>query len=71
MLKIGDKVIVKGYTNPVIVSEIYQEDRAGKKTKWDFDTARVMIVLDWGSFGKSKVSITDENKYWHKYSEAN
>lgn len=73
MPKVGDRIIVKGWAHfDVRVSRIYQEDARGNETKWDFETNRIMLELDWGpEFGKSKVALHDKDKTWFPYNSAN
>jgi hypothetical protein len=74
MIKIGDKVVIKNWSEykPKVV-RIYREDPNGKETKWDFETGRIMVQLDWSEYGfeKSKVALHDQDKSWFLYSDAN
>lgn len=71
LVKVGDKVRVAGWNLPVVIEKIYFEDRDGKETKWEFEASRVMLSLNWGEHGKSKVSMNDKDKVWFLYSAAN
>ena len=73
MIKVGHKVIVGSFKNmPATVSRIYILDSKEQETKWAFEGARIMLDIEWPhGHGKSRVSMSDENKYWHRYSEAN
>lgn len=71
-IKVGDKVVVCGYVNlPAIIYNIYWEDFNGKVTSDSSKISRIMLELDWGEHGKSRVALHDENKIWYRYSEAN
>ena len=61
MVKIGDLIVVQGFMPPAKVEKIWH----------DKTTSRIVIELDWGEFGKSKVYEHDENKVWFKYTGAN
>lgn len=72
MIKVGDRVVVTGYCGlPVHVSRIYRIDSKGVETEFSQLAARVMLELDWGTLGKSKVALDDENKVWYKYNSSN
>jgi hypothetical protein len=61
MIKIGDRLVVQGLPYPAYVEGI----------KYDLNTARTVIELDWKEHGKSRVYAHDENVTWYKYNEAN
>lgn len=72
MVRVGDRVVVKGWPEIVVkVARIYQVDPRGNETKWDFDTARIMLDLDWGEYGTSKVALHDKNRTWFPYTSSN
>lgn len=72
MVKVGDRIVIKNWPQiKTIVSRIYKINSQGEETKWEFETGAIMLELDSGEFGKSKVCLHDENKSWYKYSEAN
>lgn len=71
-IKIGDRVCVKDWPHvPATISNIYMVDRDGNETKWEFECAEVKLELDWGQFGKSKVSLHDQNKVWYLHKISN
>jgi hypothetical protein len=53
-IKIGDYVKVGSQTIKAKIEKIW----------WDEKTAREVIDLCWGEFGKSKVYMNDLNKVW-------
>jgi hypothetical protein len=61
MVAIGDRLVVQGSSFPAYVEKI----------EADPSTASTVLYLDWGSYGKSRVYLHDENKVWYKYSNAN
>lgn len=72
MIKVGDRVVVTGYNGvPVHVSRLYWIDSNGLETEFSQLAAKVMLELDWGTLGKSKVALDDENKVWYRYSVSN
>lgn len=61
-LKIGDKLVVNGMAwCPASVLGVNIEE----------ETSRSIILLDWGSFGKSRVYAHDENVVWYRLKEMN
>lgn len=70
-IRVGDRVVVQGYPVSVWVSRIYRVDRYGAETLLLEATAKIMLELDWGELGKSKVALEDENKIWYRYCETN
>ena len=61
MIKKGDRIVVSNLPNKVIVEDVIYEKQ----------TDRIIMILDWGQFGKSKVYYHDENKTWHRYLSLN
>ena len=61
MIKLGDQVVVHGIMPPAVVKKIWT----------DHDSCRVVIELDWGDKGSSRVYAHDQNKIWYKYSDMN
>lgn len=57
--KVGDKVVVYGY-KAAVESVVYDEN-----------TDRTVLNLDYGSYGKAKVYLHDENKIWFAMKNAN
>lgn len=70
-LQIGDAVVVKGFNHKTKVSRIFMENSRGEETEYENECARVRIELDWGEFGKSKVSMHDENIIWFRIENFN
>jgi hypothetical protein len=70
-LKIGDIVIVKGFSHKTKVCRIFMENSRGEETEYENECARVRAELDWGEFGKSKVSMHDENVTWFRLEKFN
>lgn len=72
IIKVGDRVVVQGWTVPITVAKIYLEDPTGHETPFSETAGRVMLKLDWGpEFGESKVALHDENKTWFRYAVVN
>lgn len=71
LIKVGDRVVVHGWTVPIRVKRIYLEDATGHETPFSEKAGRVMLALDWGEFGESKVALHDENRTWYRYMIAN
>lgn len=61
MVKIGDKLIVHGWSIRPTVVEVW----------YDETTDRTVIELDWGTFGTSHVYEHDENITWFIYNVVN
>lgn len=61
-VEIGERLVVQGIT--------YAEARV-EDVKYLPEEGRWAIFLDWGTFGKSKVYDTDENKVWFRFSKVN
>lgn len=61
MVKVGDRLVVQGMPFPAYVECIRFEE----------ETKRTVIELDWREHGKSKVYAHDENNIWYKYTDAN
>jgi hypothetical protein len=61
MVKVGD------------IIRVYQMEQLAmvEKVWYDKLTARTVIQLNWGEFGRSVVYAHDENKIWYIYSSAN
>lgn len=60
-IKIGDRLIVANRDEKVVVEKIYYDEKI----------AGVVLILDWGVYGKSRVYAHDEGKTWHKYNDIN
>ncbi len=58
-MKVGDLVVVSGWMPPAKVERI--ED----------DGIEVILYLDWGDRGKSRVKLHDQGKIWVKYKDLN
>lgn len=58
--RVNDRFMPAKYGTRVKVERIFQES-----------DGNIRIDLDWGGFGKSKVYMNDENKYWFKLSNYN
>lgn len=72
MIKVGDRIVIRSWPQiKTVVKRIYKADSVGKETRWEFETGLIILELDSGEFGISKVSLHDENKYWYRYSDAN
>ena len=62
MIKIGDRVVVSGrMETPVYVKDIVD----------DPENAQIILILNWGIWGTSRVYLHDQDKTWYKYSESN
>ncbi len=71
-IEVGERVVIPSWKElKVVVSRIYFLDNQDLETKFQDKCVRVMLELDWGTFGKSKVSMCDENKTWYRYTSAN
>jgi hypothetical protein len=60
-ISLGDQVVVQGIFPPAIVEKIW----------FDEETKRVVIELNWGDRGHSKVYLHDQDKVWYKYTKVN
>lgn len=60
-IKIGDRLVVQQMPYPAYVERIEFDDK----------TSRTILHLDWGTFGKSRVFLHDENVIWYKYTSNN
>ena len=69
MIKIGDAVVVGCQVNDKFVSSLFSAKVA--LVHFDSSTHRTQIDLDWGTFGKSKVYLDDENKVWKQIGKHN
>jgi hypothetical protein len=69
MIKIGDTVVVGTQVDDKFVSSPF----SAKVSSVHFDSSiyRTQIDLDWGTFGKSKVYLDDENKVWKQIGNHN
>ncbi len=71
-IKVGERVVIPSWKDlKITVSRIFFLDKEDVETKFQDNAVRVMLELDWGTFGKSRVSMTDENKTWYRYTSAN
>jgi hypothetical protein len=71
-IKVGERVVIPSWKDlKITVSRIFFLDKEDLETKFQDNAVRVMLELDWGTFGKSRVSMTDENKTWYRYTSAN
>lgn len=70
-IQVGDLVVVKGFKQRTKVSRIFMENARGEETEYENECARIRIELDWGEFGKSKVSMHDENVTWFRLENFN
>jgi hypothetical protein len=61
MVKVGDTIRVYQMEQLAMVEGVW----------YDKLTARIIIKLNWGEFGRSVVYANDENKIWYIYSSAN
>jgi len=50
---------------------MFWENARGEETTNEAEFARLMISLDWGSYGMSKVAYDDEGKTWVRYADQN
>lgn len=62
MIKIGDRVVVSGrMETPVYVKDIVD----------DPENTQIVLILNWGIWGTSRVYLHDQDKTWYKYNESN
>lgn len=59
---IGERIIVNGimHTKAHVKKRLYNEK-----------TREVVLVLDWGHLGESKVYLHDEGETWYRYASTN
>jgi hypothetical protein len=69
MIKIGDTVVVGYQINDKFVSSPFSAKVA--LVHFDSSICRTQIDLDWGTLGKSKVYLDDENKVWKQIGKHN
>jgi hypothetical protein len=71
-IKVGERVVIPTWKDmKVVVSRIFFLDKEDLETKFQDNAVRIMLELDWGTYGKSRVAMTDENKTWYRYTSAN
>ena len=71
-IKVGERVVIPSWKDlKIVVSRIFFLDNQDVETKFQDNAVRVMLELDWGTFGKSRVSMNDENKTWYRYTSSN
>jgi hypothetical protein len=69
MIKVGDMVVVGSQVNDKFISSPFSA--TVESMHFDYAISRTQINLDWGTFGKSKVYLDDENKVWKQLSKHN
>lgn len=69
-IKIGDRIRVGSWHLPVIIDRIYFVDNDDNEVPEEL-AARIMLEVNWGEHGKSKVSMADEGRRWFKYQDLN
>jgi hypothetical protein len=70
VIKVGDRIGVRGWKIPVVVSRIFYEDATGNEIP-RAQSVSTMLELDWGEHGKSKVALHDEGDTWYHYTSSN
>ena len=61
MVEVGDKVVVQGIMPPATVEKVW----------FDEERMRLVIELNWGDLGESKIYGHDEGTVWYKYTGTN